>query len=179
MLNDPVLKLAVLRLSYFVLVLLVVMFETLPFSTSPTYFIGPDLALLITLTWIMHRPDVMAPALVALTLLLVDLVLQRPPGLWSLIVLSTGMFLRVRADGLVEGIFLLEWAMASSIIATCYLVYHFALLVTFLPTNDISVVLLQALLTVACYPLSSWVFRRLLRRKPISLNDKNTSRFVR
>ena len=179
MLNDTVLKLAVLRLSYFVLVLLVVLFETLPFSTSPTYFIGPDLALLITLTWIMHRPDVMAPALVALTLLLVDLVLQRPPGLWSLIVLSTGMFLRVRANGFVEGIFLLEWAMASSIIATCYLVYHFALLITFLPTNDISLVLLQALLTVACYPLSSWVFRQLLRRKSISLNDKNTSRFVR
>ena len=105
MLNDPVLKLAALRLSYFVLVLLVVMFQTLPFSTSPTYFIGPDLALLITLTWIMHRPDVMAPALIALTLLLVDLVLQRPPGLWSLIVLSTGMFLRMRADGFIEGFF--------------------------------------------------------------------------
>ena len=85
----------------------------------------------------------------------------------------------MRADGFIEEIFLLEWAMASSIIATCYLVYHFALLVTFLPTNDISVVLIQALLTVVFYPLSSWIFRRLLSRKPISPNDKNTSRFVR
>ena len=179
MLNDSALKVAVLRLSYFVLVLLVVMLQTLPLSTAPTYFIGPDLALLITLTWIINRPDVMAPALIALTLLLVDLILQRPPGLWSLIVLSTGMFLRMRADGFIEEIFLLEWAMVSSIIATCYLVYHFALLVTFLPTNDVSVVLPQALLTVACYPLSSWMFRRLLRRKPISLNDKNTLRVIR
>ena len=179
MLNESALKLAVLRLTYFVFVLLVVMFQTLPFRTSPTYFIGPDLALLITLTWIMIRPDVMVPALVALTLLLTDLVLQRPPGLWSLIVLSTGMFLRLRAESFVERMFFLEWAMAAGIIATCYLVNYFALLVTFLPTNDISAVLIQALLTVACYPLSSWIFRHLLRRRGISLNDKHTSRVIR
>ena len=177
--NESALKLAVLRFTYFALILLVVMFQTLPFRTSPTYFVGPDLALLITVTWIVNRPDIMGPALVALTLLLTDFILQRPPGLWTLIVLCTGMFLRLRADGFIEEMFLLKWAMVSVVILTCYLVYHFALLITFLPTNDISVVLLQALLTVACFPISSWIFCRLLRIKPLSLNDKNTSRIIR
>ena len=56
----------------------------------------PDIPLVITFVWIMRRPDVMDPILITLAFLFADMILQRPPGIWTLIALCATMFLRSR-----------------------------------------------------------------------------------
>ena len=107
MIEDPPLRILRLRLTYLLIIVLVVLFKTLPIQTSPYQFTTPDLSLAITFAWIMLRPTIMSPILITIAFLFADAILQRPPGLWTLIVLCASMFLRMRALSFREVVFLL------------------------------------------------------------------------
>ena len=163
MMQDPPLRILRLQLTYLAIVALVVLLQTLPVQSLPHPFAPADVPLAITLAWIMRRPDVMSPILITLAFLFADAILQRPPGLWTLIVLCASIFLRMRTRGRKEVQFLYEWFIISLVIAVSFLVQYFALMFTFLPVPDLQPYLVQVLLGILIYPICKWLFRPMLR----------------
>ena len=163
MMQEPPLRILRLQLTYLAIVALVVLLQTLPLQSLPYPFAPTDVPLAITLAWIMRRPDVMSPILITLAFLFADAILQRPPGLWTLIVLCASIFLRMRTRGRKEVQFLYEWFIISLVIAVSFLVQYFALMFTFLPVPDLQPYLVQVLLSILIYPICKWLFRPMLR----------------
>ena len=163
MVLDPPLRVLRLRLTYLLITILLVLFQTMPIHTPINQFVMPDIPLIITFAWVMRRPDVMDPILITVAFLFADIILQRPPGLWALTVLCASMFLRLRAIYFKEAIFLYEWLMIAVVIIICFTAHHFLLLLTFLPTHNLALVVKQALFTIMLYPIFIWLSRSMLR----------------
>ena len=163
MVVDPFLRILRLRLTYLLIMMLLVLFKTMPIHTSSDQFAMPDIPLVITFVWVMRRPDVMGPILITIAFLFADMILQRPPGLWTLIVLCGSMFLRSRTIYFKEVIFLYEWLLIAIVVIFCFTAYQFLLLLTFLPTNNLALLVKQALFTIMLYPIFIWLSRPMLR----------------
>ena len=162
MVIDPFLRILRLRLTYLLIVMLLVLFQTMPIHTSSNQFAMPDIPLVITFVWVMRRPDVMGPIHITIAFLFADMILQRPPGLWTLIVLCGSMFLRSRTIYFKEVIFFYEWLMIGIVVIICFTAHQFLLLLTFLPTHNLKLIAMQAFLTILLYPVFIWVFRSML-----------------
>jgi rod shape-determining protein MreD len=163
MMQDPPTRVFRLQLTYLAIVALVVLLQSLPLQSLPYPFAPADVPLSITFAWIMRRPDVMSPILITLAFLFADTILQRPPGLWALIVLCASIFLRMRTRGRKEVLFLYEWFIVALVIGVSFLVHYFALMFTFLPVPDAQQYVVQVLLSILIYPICKWLFRRMLR----------------
>ena len=161
--EDPPLRILRLRLTYLLIVMLEVVFQTLPIHSSPYQFATPDIPLVITFVWVMRRPDVMNPILITIAFLFADMILMRPPGLWTLIALCASMFLRVRALYFREIIFFYEWLMIAIIIIISFTAHYFVLILTFLPIQNLELLAMQAFITIMLYPICIWIFRSMLR----------------
>jgi len=161
--HDPPLRVFRLQLTYLAIVALVVLLQTLPLQSLPYPFAPADMPLAITLAWIMRRPDIMSPILITLAFLFADAILQRPPGLWTLIVLCAAIFLRMRTRGRKEVLFLYEWFIISLVIGVSFLTQYLALMFTFLPVPDVQPYIVQVLLSILIYPICKWLFRPMLR----------------
>ena len=179
MIEDPPLRILRLRLTYLIIIILVVLLQTLPIQTHAYQFVTPNLPMVITFVWVMRRPNLMSPILITIAFLFADIILQRPPGLWTLIVLCASMFLRMRALSFRELIFLYEWSLVAIVTTCSFIVYHFSLMFTFLPTHDLKLYASQALLTVMIYPIFIWIFRPMLRYALSQTLQKQTPKAVR
>ena len=179
MIEDPPLRILRLRLTYLIIIILVVLLQTLPIQTHLHQFITPNLPMAITFVWIMRRPNLMDPILITIAFLFADTILQRPPGLWTLIMLCASMFLRMRALSFRELIFFYEWSLVAIVITCSVIVYHFSLMFTFLPTHDLKLNALQALLTTMIYPIFIWIFRPMLRHGLSQTLQKQMPKAVR
>ncbi len=162
MTQDPPLRVLRLQLTYLAIVALVVLLQILPLQSLPYPFAPADVPLAITFAWIMRRPDVMSPILITLAFLFADAILQRPPGLWTLIVLCASIFLRMRTRGRKEMLFLYEWFIVSWVIGVSFLVHYFALMFSFLPVPDVQQYVVQVTLSILIYPICKWLFRAML-----------------
>lgn len=141
------------RRLYVGLAALLIFLRILPLHTAPTLWPGPDLLLCITFAWVLRRPEYVPAPLIALVFLMEDLVLMRPPGLWTVIVLLTAEFLREREAFTRELTFATEWAMVAGAVFTTLLGYRFVFLLTFLPEPPLVLSVLQAGATILAYPL--------------------------
>ena len=162
MVVDPSLRILRLRLTYLLIVMLFVLFQTMPIHTSTDQLAMPDIPLVITFAWVMRRPDVMDPILITVAFLFADMILQRPPGLWTLIALCASMFLRLRTIYFKEVIFFYEWLMIAIVVIICFAAHQFLLLLTFLPTHNLALLLKQAFFTVILYPIFIWLSHSIL-----------------
>ena len=160
--HDTPLRVFRLQLTYLAIVALVVLLQTLPLQGLPYPFAPANVPLVVTFAWIMRRPDVMSPILITLAFLFADAILQRPPGLWTLIVLCASIFLRMRTRGRKEMLFLYEWLIVSWVIGVSFLVHYFALMFSFLPVPDVQQYVVQVTLSILIYPICKWLFRAML-----------------
>ena len=163
MMQDPPMRTFRLQLTYLAIIALVVLLQTLPLQALPYPFAPADVPLVVTFAWIMRRPDLMSPFLITLAFLFADAILQKPPGLWTLIVLCASIFLRMRTRGRNEVLFLYEWLIVAMVIGVSFLVHYFALMFTFLPVPDVQQYIVQVLLSILIYPICKWIFRPVLR----------------
>lgn len=139
----------------------------LPLSTQPTAVPAPDLVLCLVLAWVLRRPDYMPALLVAAVVLLEDLLIMRPPGLWAALVVIGCEFLRGRQSLMRELSFPAEWAIVAAVATTLMLIERTVLAVTLVPQPALGQVLLQLVVTLAAYPLVVLATHYLLRiRKP-------------
>ena len=91
--------------------------------------------------------------IVAPVFLIDDLLTMRPPGLWALLVLTGTEFLRSRESDFRDLPFMLEWAVTSGVILAIAVINRLVLAILVVPQTGFGLTLLQALSTIAAYPV--------------------------
>ena len=135
------------------LALAIVFVQLLPLQTLPPDWAGPDLLLAITVVWVSRRPDHVPLVLIAGLFLLVDLLLQRPPGLMAALVLILTEFLRARTAGFRSLAFGLEWGTVAMGIVAVTFANRLVMLIVTLPQPPLGLTLGQMVLTILAYPV--------------------------
>ncbi len=138
----------------FLLIACVALFlKLLPLRAVPSGLPWPDLLLGLTLAWVLRRPEYLPAILIAAVYLLADLLLMRPPGLWTLMVLLGTEFLRSRSTMMRELTFLMEWMMVAGVLAAMTLGMRLVLAIAMVPQAPFDMTLAQLTLTILAYPL--------------------------
>lgn len=148
------------RLLFLGLVGFLLFIRILPLSAVPPEIPGPDLTLALTLVWVLRRPDYVPVWMIAGVFLLEDLLLMRPPGLWTMIVLLGTEFLRRREAMTRDLPFLLEWVMIAIVIFAMTFANRLVLLVFMVPQTPLEQELVRMVVTILACPLVA-LFSRL------------------
>lgn len=133
----------------------------LPFGADEGSWPGPELIVCLVAAWVLRRPDYVPFWLLAVVLLLDDVLLMRPLGLWSLIVLVMSEYLRRRVDPAQAMSFGQEATLVAGCITVAFLANHLALVLLLAPTPPLGGQVLHTLVTIAFYPIVA-VFSRLI-----------------
>ncbi|WP_298569407.1 rod shape-determining protein MreD [uncultured Aliiroseovarius sp.] len=129
----------------------------LPIDLTPGRLPGPDLLLAICFAWVLRRPDYVPVMLVAVLFFLMDMLFQRVPGVWSLMVVAGVEFLRRRETSLREQPFLVEWGMVVATMFAMLVAQRLLLVVFFVDQVPFGRALMQFLSTAMAYPLIVFV----------------------
>ena len=125
----------------------------LPLDSAPPGWAGPNLFLALAFAWAVRRPDYVPPLLVAGLALLMDLLFQRPPGLWAALTVIGCEALRRRAPALRDRTFLADWAAVAGTLAAMTLTYRLVLSLLLVDQAPLGLSLMQLLSTLIAYPL--------------------------
>lgn len=149
------------------LALFVLFLRLLPLGTVPGSLPGPDLLLCVILAWVMRRPDYLPVLIIAVMLFLEDVVLMRPLGLWTALVVLATEFLRSRAALTRELSFAAEWMLVAGLMVGLLLAYRVVFALAFVPQPGFGFAMTQTLWSILCYPLVVLASRLVLDlRKP-------------
>lgn len=163
-----------MRIAYVALALVIIFFHLLPLDTQPRRWAPPDLLLAFTYAWALRRPDYVPLLLMAGVMLMADLMFQRPPGLFALLVVLGGEYLKYRTQGLSDASFLGEWAAVCIVVVGVTLLNRLILGLVLVPPPALTPSLIQMILTVMIYPLIVLVSQFLLGVRRPAPNDAGT-----
>jgi rod shape-determining protein MreD len=128
---------------------------------------GPDLLLCLIFAWTMRRPDYLPVLLIAAVVLLEDLLLMRPPGLWTALVLMSSEFVRGRVALTRELNFAVEWLLVTGLMFAMIVIYRLIFAMVLLPQPGLGFALVQLFWSVLFYPAVVYLSRVVLDlRKP-------------
>lgn len=142
-----------MRGAFVVIALLVMFFHLLPLDTLPRKWSPPDLLLATAMAWSVRRPDFVPALLIVAVMLLADLLFQRPPGLWALLVLLTCEFLKSRLATHRDTPFLGEWFAIAVVVIGISLLNRLILGILGVEQAHIALVIVQVIMTIAAYPV--------------------------
>lgn len=149
------------------LALVLLFLRLLPLGHSAGAFPGPDLLLCIIMAWVVRRPDYLPLAMIVIVVLAEDLILMRPPGLWTALVVLATEFLRSRVALTRELNFVVEWMLVSGLMIGMLLVYRLIFAVSLLPQPPFGFAVVQVLWSILLYPIVVWLSAMALDlRKP-------------
>lgn len=150
--NSPA-RLWIMRALYPALALMLIFAHLLPLSLAPSRIAGPDILTALTLAWCLRRPDYVPALSIAGVMLLADLMFQRPPALWALLVLLAAEFLKSRGRHIRENTFVAEWVVFGATLLTISVIYRLTLAILIVSPGMLSLSVMQYGTTVAVYPL--------------------------
>ena len=127
--------------------------QLLPLDPGPGQLPGPDILLLIALFWTVVRPTLVPVWLLALVFLLSDLLLMRPPGLWTAMTILGCEFLRSRRALLRNASFPVEWLLISLVIAAMTVANTLVLTIFAVPQPTFGLTVIRMVFTILSYPL--------------------------
>lgn len=159
------------RLLYVTLAALFVFVSILPLETRTGLLPGPAWMVCLTFAWLQRRPDYLPPWLIMLVFLMLDLLLLRPPGLLTALVLIGSEFLRSRQHASVEAAFGSEWLMTGATIVLVFLAQGTILALFDVPEADLGRLAFQAVVTLIAYPAVVLVSRVGFGVRPVSPGD--------
>ncbi|CTQ48702.1 hypothetical protein [Jannaschia donghaensis] len=133
----------------------IVFFALLPFGAGEGGVPGPDLIVCLMAAWILRRPDYVPVWLLLIVLILADVLLMRPLGLWTLILILMSEYLRRRVDHTEALPFWSEAGLVAACITAAYLVDHLALVLLLAETPPVLGQGLHALATIVFYPATA------------------------
>lgn len=142
-----------MRLTFALIVCVILFFHLLPLETSPRRWVGPDLLLAFACAWSLRRPEYVPSVALAGLFLLADFLLFRPPGLWAVLALLACEHLKTRARGLRDGSFAQEWLTVCIVFAVVTIAYRAILTVTFVDLPGVGLSVFELIMTMVCYPL--------------------------
>lgn len=160
-----------MRALYLLLCILLIFMHLLPLDTQPSNWTGPDLVLAITFAWVLRRPDYVPVLLIALVALAMDLLFQRPPGLWAACVVMGAETLRNRAPMLRDLSFAAEWASVASTMVLITLAYRLVLAVLMVDQAPFGLSLMQVLFTLMVYPVVAFLSHTIMGVRKLAPGD--------
>ena len=158
MMPDTATRLWTMRLAFVGLALLILFANLLPVETAaPRGWAGLDVLMVFAMAWCVRRPEYVPAALLAGVFLLADLLLQRPPGLWALLMLLACERLKSQSITLRDAGFPTEFLTVGAMIIGIYLVNRLVLAILIVDLPPLGLYLLQMVVTLAAYPLAALV----------------------
>ncbi len=155
------------RALFLALALGLLFFRLLPLGHSAGTLPGPDLLLCLIMAWVVRRPDFLPVYLIVFVVLIEDLILLRPPGLWTALVVLATEFLRSRVALTRELNFVTEWILVGSLMLGILLAYRAILGISFVPQAPFGFAAVQVLWSILLYPIVVGLSRLVLDlRKP-------------
>ena len=109
--------------------------------------------LLVVLSWTIMRPDLVPVPLVAAVFLAGDLLLMRPPGLWTALTILGCEFLRSRRTLLRNTSFAVEWSIVAVVVAAMTIANVLVLSIFLVPQPAFGLTVIRMLFTILAYPL--------------------------
>ena len=154
---------------FLALALLLLFVRLLPLGNAPGALPGPDLLLCLIMAWVMRRPDFLPVGLIVLVILVEDLLLLRPPGLWTALVVLASEFIRSRTALTRELSFATEWLLVTGLMMAMLLVYRLVFIMAVLPQPPFGFSVVQWMWSAIAYPAVVVVSRLVLDlHKPAS-----------
>lgn len=150
------------RLLFIAIALLLLFFRLLPLGSMAGELPGPDVLLCIVFAWTMRRPDYLPAILITVVVLLEDMILMRPPGLWTALVVIASEFVRARVALTRELNFGVEWLLVAGMMVAMLLVYRLVFAVVLMPQPAFGFAMVQVLWSIMCYPAVVGLSRYLL-----------------
>jgi rod shape-determining protein MreD len=147
------------RALFAVLALALLFLRLLPLGSVAGAWPGPDLLMCLTFAWVLRRPDYVPLVLIALVVLLEDLLLMRPPGLWAALMVLGAEFLRNRTSLTRELSFVVEWVLVAGVMAAVVMGNRLVLAVTMLDQPSLGQAIIQLVASILCYPVVIFLSR--------------------
>ncbi len=132
---------------------IVVFLQLLPLNPGPGRIPGPDVLLLFVLAWTIMRPVLVPIWLVAAVFLIADLLLMRPPGLWTALAVLGCEFLRSRRVLLRSAPFLVEWLLVAGVVTAMTVANVMILSIFAVPQPAFGLTVIRLIFTILMYPL--------------------------
>lgn len=142
-----------MRACFVFLALTILFIHLLPLNTQPRAWAMPDFLTGFALAWSVRRPDYVPVILLGILLLLGDLMLQRPPGLWAVLVLLCCENLKLKSHSLRAANFVAEWATIAAMIVGAMLAYRLTMAVLLIEQPSLGLHIIQTAMTILWYPL--------------------------
>lgn len=160
-------RLWLMRLAFVVSALLTMYWQLLPLQTTPRGWAGPDVLVLLCVSWVLRRPEYAPAILIAGLVLLADLVFLRAPGLFAMVVLLVCENLRKRSEKMRDMPFSVEWLTAAAALATITIIHRVLASAFVVDQAPLGLALMQLIANVVAYPLVAFTCYLLLGlRKP-------------
>lgn len=143
--DSGALQIWAMRLLFILLTLLILFFHLLPLNPAPSQWSSPDLLVAMVFAWTVRRPEYVPILLVAGVMLLADMMLQRPPGLWSVLVVCAAEWLKSRERRQRETTFVLEWLTFAGTLIVITILYRAVMMVLILAPGTLMLSFVQVL----------------------------------
>ena len=147
------------RMLFVFVATLLLFIKLLPLDASAGHLPGPDLLFCLILAWTVRRPDYLPVLLIVGVVLLEDLLLMRPPGLWTALVVMSSEFIRSRVALTRELSFGVEWLLVAGLMVAAFLTYRLVFAMAVVPQPGLGFALVQILWSVVAYPAVVFVSR--------------------
>ena len=141
------------RLLFLAAAFAMIFLRLLPLNQAAGALPGPDLLLCLIFAWMVRRPDYLPVLMIAAVVLLEDLLLMRPPGLWTALVILAAEFIRARVALTRELSFGVEWLLIAGLMLALVMAQRLTFALTFLPQPGLGFVLVQAAWSIVAYPV--------------------------
>lgn len=162
------------RALYVVLCMAILFAHLLPLDTLPRTWAPPEIMMCLTFAWVVRRPDYVPVMLIAAVFLLSDLLLLRPPGLWTALIVISSEYLRSRVLSLRDTPFPFEFGIVLLITLICFVVYRIGLSIVLVQQAQLSIFLTQVFFTCIAYSAVVAVSHFVLGVRKTSATDINT-----
>lgn len=151
---DPATRhLWIYRSLFVVLGLLLIALKLMPLGLAGATVPAPDFLIALCFAWLLRQPAVVPIGAIVLVFLLADFLFQRPPGLWTLLVLLASESLRRRRARMTELPFFAEWAIFAGAVMALLVANRVALWILMVDQTSLGLTLAHGIVTVAIYPL--------------------------
>ena len=124
----------------------------LPLQTTAGHLPGPDILLCFIFAWMVRRPEYLSALMLGVVVLIEDMVLMRPPGLWAALVLIGAEFIRARSALTRELSFGVEWLLVAGVIFGVFFANRALLGLAFVDQPSFGFSMVQILWSVMAYP---------------------------
>lgn len=160
-----------MRAAFVGLALAILFCHLLPLGTMPRRWAPPDILMAFTFAWVLRRPDYVPMLSIAAVFFLADLLLQRPPGLMSALMVLGANYLVTRAGGLREASFAGEWLAVALTVIGVTVLNRVTLWVLAVDQAQLGLTLIQMILTVLFYPAAALITHSVLRVRKLAPGD--------